>query len=73
MFACEKNSWERLIFNHNIGIRFIIFQVDVKPWLKVFDQRIFKEECILFGIYDREFDMMYPVYKFMGFIAGKIL
>jgi hypothetical protein len=40
--------------------------------LKVFDQGILKKEGILLRIYNGEFNVMYPAYKFMSFITGKV-
>jgi hypothetical protein len=68
----KKNPGKVLVFNNDIRVRFVIFKIDIKSWLKVFDQRILKKEGILFRIYNGELNMMYPAYKFMRFITAKI-
>ena len=72
MIAGKKDPGKGLVFNNYVWVWFIIFKINIKSWLKIFDQRILKKECILFRIYNGEFNMMYPTYKFMSFIAGKI-
>ena len=72
MPSCQKYPGEGLIFYHDIGIGFVILKVDIKPGLKILDQRIFQEKSVLLGIDDCKFNMVYPAYKLMGFVAGKV-
>ena len=57
--------------DNDVGIGFIIFQVDIKNGLVLFDQGVFKQERILFRIDNRKLDPTDPFYQFMCFIAGK--
>ena len=57
LFVCPKCNYHHrigsedyyeIIFDNNEWIRFIILQIDIEFWLKLFDKCIFQQEGILF-------------------------
>ena len=46
--------------NDDVGICFIVFQVDVEHRLVFLDQGIFQQEGILLAVNDRKFYAAYP-------------
>jgi hypothetical protein len=68
---CKKDPWERLFFYDDKGITFIVLQVNIKPGLVLFDERILQEERILLGIYDGKLDAVDPLNQVMGLVIGK--
>ena len=62
--------------NDDVGICFIVFQVDVEHRLVFLDQGIFQQEGILLTVNDRKFNAAYPPDEFGRFeisdLFGKI-
>src|SRR3954464_13364821 len=44
--AGKKNTWKRFFFNNDIRITLIIFQVNIKHWLKLLDKAVLEQKGI---------------------------
>jgi hypothetical protein len=69
--AGKKNPREIFFFNNNVGIRFIIFEVDVKTRLKLFNQRVLEQEGILFTGNNGELYALYTLNQLVCFVRGE--
>ena len=67
----EENPGKWLILYDDIRICFIVFQINIKQRLVLFDEGIFQKKGILFRIDDGKFDFGNAFYQLMRFIAAQ--
>jgi hypothetical protein len=69
--AGKENAGEGLFFDNDIRIGLIVLKVDIIPGLKLFNEGVFQQKGILFGIYNGKFDVVDALYQLMGLIGRK--
>jgi hypothetical protein len=68
--ARQEHAGEGFIFQDDIGIGFVVLQVDIVFGLELFDKGILQQKSVLLGIYYGEFYPFYSLDEFIGFVAG---
>src|SRR5690606_31625918 len=66
VLPCPKNTWEMLVLDDNPGVRFVVFQHDVVPWLMLLNKIILQKPRIYLCINDSKRNTVYFSNKYTG-------